>query len=133
MTPPIRARLYVAYTDSIPPALLCGVRLAMRSSAPATAGRLVVAYGRQRDLLDSTGAVQGSQVAVGSGGEVYVAYESFDAFDNPQIEVARSNDQAQLTTPLVVATVNGRRRASIFGNGERPFKAASTATSFRAW
>jgi hypothetical protein len=116
------SRLYVTYTDFDSTGALCpgDTRLAIEIVTSADGGATWSSPTVVKETCStSTGAVQGSQVVVGSGGEVYVAYESFDAFGSPQIEVARSNDQAQsFTTPLAVATVAAVGGVSIFGNGQ---------------
>jgi hypothetical protein len=130
------ARLYVTYTDFEDSGALCGsdVRLAIEIVSSGDGGATWSSPTVVKETcFNSTGAVQGSQVAVGSGGEVYVAYESFDAFGNPsQIEVARSNDQAQsfTTPPPVVATVTAVGGASKFGNGEATLQGGFNSNEF---
>jgi hypothetical protein len=128
------ARLYVTYTDLDTSGALCAgdVRWAIEIVTSGDGGAAWSSPTVVKETCsNSTGAVQGSQVVVGSGGEVYVAYESFDAFGNPQIEVARSNDQAQsFTTPIVVAAVTSVGGVSIFGNGQATLQGGFNSNEF---
>jgi len=128
------ARLYVTYTDLDTSGAVCGgdVRWAIEIVTSGDGGATWSSPTVVKETCsNSTGAVQGSQVVVGSGGEVYVAYESFDPFGSPQIEVARSNDQAQsFTTPLAVATVAAVGGVSIFGNGRATLQGNFNSNEF---
>ena len=126
------ARLYVAYTDFDSTGALCpgDARLAIEIVNSGDGGATWSSPTVVKETCFNSTVVQGSQVAVGSGGEIYVAYESFDVH-NPQIEVARSNDQAQaFTTPLVIATVVAVGGASIFGNGEATLQGGFNSNEF---
>jgi hypothetical protein len=112
-------RLYVTYTDFDFTGALCpaDTRVAIEIVSSADGGATWSSPTIVKETCaTTTGAVQGSQVIVGAGGEVYVAYESFDAFGNAGIEAARSTDQAQsFTTPTLVAPVNSVGGVSLLG------------------
>jgi hypothetical protein len=62
----------------------------------------------QVSLPSQNGAVQGSQIAVGPNGEVYVAYEVFFTGNNRQQFLAKSTDGGQtFSTPVAITTVFG--------------------------
>jgi hypothetical protein len=119
-------RLYVTYTDIDFTGALCpsDTRVAIEIVSSGDGGGTWSSPTVVKETCASTtGAVQGSQVIVGSGGEVYVAYESFDAVGNAGIEIASSVDQAQsFTTPALVSPVDPVGGVSIFSDPTQPLQ-----------
>jgi hypothetical protein len=104
-------RLYVTYTDFDLSASLCGndvngnpiLRTAIEIVGSVDSGVTWTSPVVAKEVCVDIGLVQGSQVAVGSSGEVYVAYEFYDASGASQIEIAKSVDHSQtFATPVLV-------------------------------
>jgi hypothetical protein len=128
-------RLYVTYTDIDFTGALCpsDTRVAIEIVSSADGGATWSSPTVVKETCaGSAGAVQGSQVIVGSGGEVYVAYESFDAFGNPQmIEIASSTDRGQsFTPPVVVSPVTPVGGVNILGNGDQTLQGGFRTNEF---
>jgi hypothetical protein len=114
-------RLYVTYTDLDFSGSICGIeagsavpRYAVETVSSADAGTTwsapTVVAQVCADTAHPFAFVGGSRVAVGPGGEVYVAWELFgntDGLGGRAIEISRSTDQAQSfpVSSVTVATI----------------------------
>jgi hypothetical protein len=100
-------RLFVTYTDFDLSGAVCGfnagdpiLRTAIELVRSVDGG---VSWGPPvviSEVCDLAG-VQGSQVAVGPGGEVYVAWEAFAASGASEIDIRKSTDNGSTFGPLV--------------------------------
>ncbi|CBE67408.1 MAG: exo-alpha-sialidase [Candidatus Methylomirabilis oxygeniifera] len=100
-------RLFVTYTDFDSSGAMCGfdggdpilrtaIELVRSTDGGVSWGPPVVV----REVCDPDG-VQGSQVAVGPAGEVYVAWEAFAASGASEIDIRKSTDNGSTFGPLV--------------------------------
>lgn len=99
-------RLFVTYTDfdfsgicgfdAGDPILRTAIELVRSTDGGATWGPPVVVS----EVCDPAG-VQGSQVTVGPGGEVYVAWEAFAASGAAEIDIRKSTDNGSTFGPVV--------------------------------
>jgi hypothetical protein len=116
---PNSGRLYVTYTDFDFSGNLCGtdvnaepiLRTAIEIVRSDNNGVDWTSPVIVKEVCVDTGLVQGSQVAVGSSGEVFVAYEFSDVSGASQIEIAKAPDSLlSFASPVVVdgvTTVGG--------------------------
>ena len=103
------SRIYVTYTDFDDSGNLCGVDPVSGLSVSRTAIELVrstdggTSWGTPVVIDEVCGSafVQGSQVAVGPGGEVYVAWEGFAASGAREIDIRKSTDSGATFGALV--------------------------------
>jgi hypothetical protein len=99
-------RIYVTYTDFDLSTTVCGVD-EEGFSIPRTAIELVrstdggVSWDVPEVIAEGCDLVQGSQVAVGPGGEVYVAWEAFAGFLAREIDIRKSTDNGLTFDPAV--------------------------------
>ena len=102
-------RIYVTYTDFDDSGSLCGLVPVSGHPIPRTAIELVrstdggTSWGTPVVIDEVCGSafVQGSQVAVGPGGEVYVAWEGFSASGAREIDIRKSTDSGATFGALV--------------------------------
>lgn len=102
-------RIYVTYTDFDDSGSLCGLDPVSGLPIPRAAIELVrstdggVSWGPPVVIQEVCGDsfVQGSQVAVGPGGEVYVAWEAFAASGAREIDIRKSTDNGSTFGSLV--------------------------------
>jgi len=102
-------RIYVTYTDFDDSGSLCGLDPVSGLPIPRAAIELVrstdggASWGTPVVIDEVCGSafVQGSQVAVGPGGEVYVAWEGFAASGAREIDIRKSTDSGATFGALV--------------------------------
>ena len=102
-------RIYVTYTDFDDSGSLCGLVPVSGHPIPRTAIELVrstdggTSWGTPVVIDEVCGSafVQGSQVAVGPGGEVYVAWEAFAASGASELDIRKSTDSGATFGALV--------------------------------
>ncbi len=101
------SRIYVTYTDFDESGAVCGfaagfpifrtaIELVRSTDGGTNWGTPVVIH-----EVCGSAFVQGSQVAVGPGGEVYAAWESFTASDTREIDIRKSTDNGATFGALV--------------------------------
>lgn len=102
-------RIYVTYTDFDDSGSLCGFALVSGLPIPRAAIELVrstdggIIWGTPVVIDEVCGKVfvHGSQVAVGPGGEVYVAWEAFAASGARELDIRKSTDSGATFGALV--------------------------------
>lgn len=102
-------RIYVTYTDFDDSGSLCGLDSVSGLPIPRAAIELVrstdggTSWGTPVVIDEVCGSafVQGSQVAVGPGGEVYVAWEGFAASGARELDIRKSTDSGATFGALV--------------------------------
>lgn len=102
-------RIYVTYTDFDDSGSLCGLDSVSGLPIPRAAIEMVrstdggTSWGTPVVIDEVCGSafVQGSQVAVGPGGEVYVAWEAFAASGASEIDIRKSTDSGATFGALV--------------------------------